>query len=311
MPARPVSPMKGGSAPEFSEPSHVTREKLFVAEERIAELEAQLARRPPVDERAMSEDKKLRRIAELQKQVEELELVCEAQAAAPLPKVREDVEREWMSKVEALEKQDNYVGLLDRQCAELRKVSSRDCFLIPTTLTGTRSHLQENKKLWKLAHNSTAELFSGIMSPAASPMPDRKGTRPASVIGAMRPQAKTTAHSPFLQQALTGERGSASPSDSPATPRQSSNKRAGCGRRSQSLGTTDTLANLDRILAMAQNESSSAGEVSDDDAPRRRGAPKRKLAGGRLQFLDTSMRDIQAEIDSATMGGDFSFQARA
>ncbi len=108
-------------------PPHVLRERLFAAEERIAELEEELASRPALTAKQMTSDGQLKLIAELQKRVQELELVCEAQAEAPPMQIREDVEREWAGRVAALEaqleKKNAFAQKLSEQCDYLTKVS--------------------------------------------------------------------------------------------------------------------------------------------------------------------------------------------
>ncbi|KDN44759.1 kinesin-domain-containing protein [Tilletiaria anomala UBC 951] len=292
LPARPVSPMKGGSAFDFDEPSHLLREKLFTAEERIAQLEERLANQPQLSQEALSSDGQLKLIAELQRKVQELELVCEAQAADPPPKVREDVEREWQGKVDELQKKldqrEQFVAVLTRQCEELR---------------------QAKKQLWKLAHGKTADIFSTIHTPSSSPRPDQP-VRPASVVGTVRIEPPSTSASPLLRKALADQQGRGKnrhpppslPSAAPDSPSLSTQRKR--GRRSHSFSAVDHLQVMDQIAAMADTMlAASSTSEGNEDVPQRRSALN---SGSDLKaeklFLDVSMRDIHAEIATAARG---------
>ena len=291
LPARPVSPIKPGSALDFEEPPHLLREKLFTAELRIAELEGKLAKTParyPEDQQDQ-----LRLIEDLRKRNAELELVCEAQATDPLPKVREDVEREWAGRVETLQQKlsqrEAFIAELTRECDDLRKAKSA---------------------LWKLAHGKTSDMLTSIQSPVNSPRPPVSPTRPASVLGTMRinqdppgspsplrkvvgEKLRNQKRSKFMADEL-GEAESSAPHDDPTAGRYLLRKRS---------RPSPLLEDL---------------QVAELDIPKRRrggGKPgnvgKRSVSGGSRKssrlFLDESMRDIQAEIAAAEKGQNFSF----
>lgn len=104
------------------------QEKLYLASKRIASLEADLASRPVLPASCSSDESKDKLIAQLQQQVHELEMVCEAQAADAPPKIREDVEREWAGKVRQVQarlaERETFVKQLGAECERLRRVSA-------------------------------------------------------------------------------------------------------------------------------------------------------------------------------------------
>ncbi|KAN0062549.1 Kinesin-like protein kip2 [Thecaphora frezii] len=172
-PARPVSPVRKGRGFAFSDPPHVLQEKLYRAESRIETLQRQLAERPAVPRDA---DEREALIVKLQRQVEELEMVCEAQATEAPPKIREDVEREWKGRVESLEQRlvekERFVEEMSRELERLRRA---------------------NQQLTQLAHAQTAQMVSQLHGAASV----RKGTtmqRPVSVLGGHEIEAWRDSH---------------------------------------------------------------------------------------------------------------------
>lgn len=88
-----------------------SKRRIESQETQILSLEAALSSRPPIPVLPADapEDDKDRLIAELQKANKELSIVVQGYEAnlnlgEPLTAVREDVEKEWKSKVEVLEK---------------------------------------------------------------------------------------------------------------------------------------------------------------------------------------------------------------
>ncbi|KAE8206141.1 hypothetical protein A4X06_0g1415 [Tilletia controversa] len=146
---RPMSPSKRGF--RFDEGVPALQEKLFKASTRVRELEGRLAGRPSLLPPSVAEVDKDAMIRQLKKQVSELELVCEAQASqGPLPKTKEDVEREWQKKVNDLQaelgKRDRYILDLSRECHSLRST---------------------NRQLMRIAHLDTKSAISNLSSPGA------------------------------------------------------------------------------------------------------------------------------------------------
>ncbi|KAE8258545.1 hypothetical protein A4X13_0g1616 [Tilletia indica] len=146
---RPMSPTKRGF--RFDEGVPALQEKLFKANTRVRELEGRLAGRPSLPPASLAEVDKDALIRQLKKQVLELELVCEAQAAeGPLPKTKEDVEMEWKKKVDGLQaelgKRDRYILDLSRECHSLRNT---------------------NRQLMRIAHLDAASAILNLGSPNA------------------------------------------------------------------------------------------------------------------------------------------------
>ncbi|SPO36280.1 related to Kinesin [Pseudozyma flocculosa] len=152
--ARPVSPVRRARHNHlaFSDPPHVLQEKLYNANTRIASLQRKLASRPSLPASCTSEADKDALIGQLQQQIRELEMVCEAQAADAPPKIREDVEREWRDRTDALEERlrerERFVEEMSKELERLRRA---------------------NKQLIRLAHNETAAMVAQLQSPHAQP----------------------------------------------------------------------------------------------------------------------------------------------
>ncbi|SPO31009.1 related to Kinesin [Ustilago trichophora] len=140
--ARPVSPTKRTPLLFFDDSPAVLSEKLFHANRKIASLTSQLASRPALPTSPTAQQTL---ILTLQQQVRELEAVCEAQATDAPPKIREDVEREFQSKMEALqaklEEKDEFVKELQAENGRLRRV---------------------NEKLMELAHSQTRDMVENL-----------------------------------------------------------------------------------------------------------------------------------------------------
>ncbi|PWN51319.1 kinesin-domain-containing protein [Violaceomyces palustris] len=171
--ARPVTPARKATRGfDFDDPPHVLQEKLYNATTKISRLEGELASRPSLPASA-SDRIKDEMIARLENQVKELEMVCEAQAVEAPPKIREDVEREWSSKVRELEakleERERFLAELGSECERLRRA---------------------NKRLIRLAHLETADMVASLTNhPTPKPRPGSlaasvmKNRRPASVLG--------------------------------------------------------------------------------------------------------------------------------
>ena len=179
--ARPVSPVKRTHLLFDDSPSVLT-EKLFHANRRIASLEAELAARPSIPP---SSDGQVSLIASLQQQVRELEAVCEAQATDAPPKIREDVEREWHGRVQALE----------------RKLEQKDEFLRELQAESARLR-RANAQLMELAHAQTRDMVENLSPSRASPLKcsDAGNTLPRRHVGSPtksrpRPMSLFTARS--------------------------------------------------------------------------------------------------------------------
>ncbi|CAE6417450.1 unnamed protein product [Rhizoctonia solani] len=108
--SRPASPVKldfDASPYQLQQDLLTTRRTIESQERQILSLEAALAQRPLLPSDAPESDKD-RLIADLSRTVRELEIVTkgyEDNLGAPLRQVREDVEREWSSKLEEKEKE--------------------------------------------------------------------------------------------------------------------------------------------------------------------------------------------------------------
>lgn len=179
--SHPVSPTKQrGFA--FDDPLPVLQEKLHAALEKIRRLERQLAARMslPMSTNA-SDDVKDARIQFLLQQIRELETVCEAQTLEAPQKMREDVEAEWMKRLEAAEAANK----------------ERDAFLAEISAECTRLR-QANEALVRLAHEQTSSMLQELASRDTRPhvismfMPH---LRPTTVLG--------TQHIPAAEQDLS------------------------------------------------------------------------------------------------------------
>ncbi|EPQ31225.1 uncharacterized protein PFL1_01410 [Pseudozyma flocculosa PF-1] len=142
--------VRGGAS--TAKTTAVTAEKLYNANTRIASLQRKLASRPSLPASCTSEADKDALIGQLQQQIRELEMVCEAQAADAPPKIREDVEREWRDRTDALEERlrerERFVEEMSKELERLRRA---------------------NKQLIRLAHNETAAMVAQLQSPHAQP----------------------------------------------------------------------------------------------------------------------------------------------
>ncbi len=191
--ARPVSPTKRHNF-GFDDPPHLLAEKLFLANRKIDALTRQLASRPEVPATSVAQASL---ISSLQRQISELEAVCEAQATDAPPKIREDVEREFSHRLttlsQKLAEKDAFISSLQEEGARLRRV---------------------NEKLMELAHQQTRDMVENL-SPARKPLkptentPLRRAARPMSLfnptpafdLGALRTTLETVESEGKRQQA--------------------------------------------------------------------------------------------------------------
>lgn len=170
--SHPISPTKQrGFA--FDDPLPVVQEKLHAALQKIQRLERQLAARMslPTNVRADA-DAKDARIEHLLQQVRELEIVCEAQKLDAPQVTREEVELEWMERLEAAEaktrERDAFLAEMSAECARLRRA---------------------NEALVRLAHQQTSSMVTQLATcddtqapaPVLSVFAPR--LRPATVLG--------------------------------------------------------------------------------------------------------------------------------
>lgn len=151
--ARPVSPVKRSYNFGFDDPPHLLAEKLFLANRKIESLSRKLASRPSLPSTRSGQ---VELISSLQQQVRELEAACEAQATDAPPKIREDVEREYASRLNdmsaKLEEKDLFIKELQEEGVRLRRA---------------------NEKLMELAHRQTQDMVENLSpSRKASPLKD-------------------------------------------------------------------------------------------------------------------------------------------
>lgn len=139
--ARPVSPTKRHHF-GLDDPPHLVAEKLFLANRKIDALTRKLAARPEVPATSTAQ---AQLIASLQRQVQELEAVCEAQATDAPPKIREDVEREFASRLHDM----------------AQKLSEKDAFIRELQEEGVRLR-KVNEKLMELAHAQTRDMVENL-----------------------------------------------------------------------------------------------------------------------------------------------------
>ena len=151
-PAPPPSPVKDRGL-DFAEPVHVVQEKLHAALLKIRRLERRLAARLSLPPGAHTDSGKDELIRDLQRQVRELETVCDAQAVDAPPLLREDVEREWAAKFEHVEQRaaerEAFIAELSAECARLQRA---------------------NRQLVRLAHRETDEMVAALAPPPRQPV---------------------------------------------------------------------------------------------------------------------------------------------
>lgn len=151
-PAPPPSPIKDRGL-DFAEPVHVVQEKLHAALLKIRRLERRLAARLSLPPGAHTDAGKDELIRDLQRQVRELETVCDAQAVDAPPLLREDVEREWATKFEHVEQRaaerEAFIAELSAECARLQRA---------------------NRQLVRLAHRETDEMVAALAPPPRQPV---------------------------------------------------------------------------------------------------------------------------------------------
>lgn len=162
---------------DFKVPSSTLRQDLHSARLRIASLQTKL--HDPNSSRqatlSLPSSEKDELIAQLQQQLSEAEIALEASSLQPLPKVREEVEAEYLPRIAALEKErEQYKALneqLIKECERLEKV---------------------NRRLVMLAHRETSELVGRLREENGTPTKKERPQTPLSSTRGLRPQTPVT-----------------------------------------------------------------------------------------------------------------------
>jgi centromeric protein E len=177
---RPATP----SHLDFTISTAALRQQLHAATRRITSLEAKGASSSPQQKDEL--------IAKLQSQLLEAEIALEATALQPLPKVREDVEAEFLPRIAQLEKEL-------RESRELNEECVREC-----------ERLQKvNQRLVALAHKETSELVGRLKEEAQSPVKDQLKSRGTGSGVGLTPTIRR------LKEAGEGVSGAGSPRERP------------------------------------------------------------------------------------------------
>lgn len=173
--SHPISPTKQRGF-TFDDPLPVVQEKLHAALQKIQRLERQLAARLSLPMSASNE--KDERIQYLLQRIQELETVCEAQTVDAPQAIREDVELEWLERVEAAEaatrKREAFLAEISAECARLRRANEALVRL---------AHAQTSSMVTQLAERQDAPRAPPVLSIFAPRL------RPATVLGTQRAQA--------------------------------------------------------------------------------------------------------------------------
>ena len=151
------------------------QEKLHAALQKIQRLERQLAARLSLPMSASNE--KDERIQYLLQRIQELETVCEAQTVDAPQAIREDVELEWLERVEAAEaatrKREAFLAEISAECTRLRRANEALVRL---------AHAQTSSMVTQLAERQDAPRAPPVLSIFAPRL------RPATVLGTQRTQ---------------------------------------------------------------------------------------------------------------------------
>lgn len=172
--SHPISPTKQRGF-SFDDPLPVVQEKLHAALQKIQRLERQLAARLSLPMSTSNE--KDERIQYLLQRVHELETVCEAQTLDAPQAIREDVELEWLERVEAAEaatrKREAFLAEMSAECTRLRRANEALVRL---------AHAQTSSMVTQLAERQNAHRAPPVLSIFAPRL------RPATVLGTLHRQ---------------------------------------------------------------------------------------------------------------------------